>query len=511
MMKDNAPWLIDTARAIFNTMQEMQAEAKANGERFKDQIERHDDDVWTEALRHRSNGCVTAQLSVVRVNVLKNTFGANFTKHKEAGFDDAEDYKQAQNIAIEQFLREKNKVFLKKLTDAVFSKADDGAIHKETLRSILLTTEISELLDGGAGEQIQDWFAKPWLMPGVAAWFKILWKYEGINESVDGDFLNIFNETAALGEGPQPENINEINRKLEMILKPATKAFATVENMCDHLRVCALVSIIKRWARGTTRRAQAWTLADNYIVASMKANTPISLGMVTHAISLAQKHIEREGETPEAQALTTSDESAEMAALKLQLAEAQKSITALQANTQPAPTKPSNGEFKRKRGGGAGGAGGAAKGGKPERKRCTICKKMHPGDPPESECYERDLEGEMKTLQELVKKKEAFKSKEKGETEQKWKARVHFIENKAAQECFVSLSSWHQSMLSASEFQPVTLDVCNGACVDSGSPVDITSSDDEANLTLGPDVRLGGITRGEVMASPAACRIQSAL
>jgi len=42
---------------------------------------------------------------------------------------------------------------------------------------------------------------------------------------VDSNFVTEFNEIAALGTSENPENISEINSKLEIMLDPAVKAF----------------------------------------------------------------------------------------------------------------------------------------------------------------------------------------------------------------------------------------------------------------------------------------------
>ena len=147
-----------------------------------------------------------------------------------------------------------------------------------------------------------------------------------------------------------------------MLLEPATtKAFAMVQDLCDHLRICALVKIIKKWARANNKQASAWKLADNSIVAATQTNALLTPVLVDNAIALAQKHLDREDEEdPEVETLTTNGD--EIAALKAQLAEAQQSIAALQTNTNSQPQK-------RKWGGAVGNGaagGGGGKGGGPD-------------------------------------------------------------------------------------------------------------------------------------------------
>mmetsp|Transcript_36886 Transcript_36886/g.75597 ORF Transcript_36886/g.75597 Transcript_36886/m.75597 type:complete len:119 (-) Transcript_36886:253-609(-) len=108
------------------------------------------------------------------------------------------------------------------------------------------------------------------------------------------------------------------------------------------MRMCALVSIIKKWARGkpSTKHTQAWKLADNSIVAASRTNTMLNLTIVNNAIALAQRHLDREDEDEEEETQTLkTEESTELADLKSQLAKAQQSIQALQAGANNLPTK----------------------------------------------------------------------------------------------------------------------------------------------------------------------------
>jgi len=408
-------WILHAARALFSKMQNLQEESKKKRRNFKCTFDSHDDSNWVEALQSREHGCVEAQLAVVKVDTLKQRFGSNFTEFQKCGFTDETKHAGALENALEQKLLEMNITLLSALTDAIFSEKSDGSMNKDALRQILVTAEIRNLLDGGNAKDIDEWFDQPWLMPAVVVWFSILWKYEGLNENVDLAFLDDFNEIAASGLGPQPENIADINSKFELLLEPAPKAFATVQEMCYHLRNCALVKIIKKWAKGTGKQGEAWKLADNSIVAASRTNTLLSTTIVNNAIGLAQRHLDRD-DPEEEQTLTTGED--EITTLKAQLAEAQKSITALQAGA----SEPK----KRKWGKGAKGEGEKGKGG-PDRSKwrvCCNCGKKHSGDPPEEHCFDQDLDAKLEKLQQLIKRKKQYaggsngtKSKEKDREE----------------------------------------------------------------------------------------------
>ena len=100
------------------------------------------------------------------------------------------------------------------------------------------------MFEGNPLEQMEHWFAKPWLMPAVVVSVKILWQFSSNTECIDDSFMQEFNEISAAGLGKSPENIDDVNCKLELLFSPASKAFTTVGEFFDHLRLCLLVKII---------------------------------------------------------------------------------------------------------------------------------------------------------------------------------------------------------------------------------------------------------------------------
>jgi len=173
-------WILNAGRVLFNCMQELQEASKKKRGVFKPTFEAHEDEVWADALQSRENGCVEAQLSVIKVDTLKQRFGSNFTEYQKCCFTDELKHASAIDNALEQKLLEMNLLVLLALTEAITEKTDPST-QKEALRRILVTLEIRNLMDGGPPKDIDEWFDKPQIMPAVGVWYQVLWKYEGMS------------------------------------------------------------------------------------------------------------------------------------------------------------------------------------------------------------------------------------------------------------------------------------------------------------------------------------------
>eukprot|EP00961_Rhodomonas_salina_P115870 1559379-Rhodomonas_salina.2 len=82
-----------------------------------------------------------------------------------------------------------------------------------------------------------------------------------------------------------------------MQLETVQKAFTTVKDLCEHLRICTLTSIFKDLAHSDIAEANAWRMADNHLLAFKETSSttafPMTIWTVTTAITIAQKHIEQ--------------------------------------------------------------------------------------------------------------------------------------------------------------------------------------------------------------------------
>lgn len=99
----------------------------------------------------------------------------------------------------------------------------------------------------------------------------------------------------------------------------------------------------------------------------------------------------------------------------------------------------------------------------------------------------------------MQRKKKEYDKRNQDAKEKEHHSKVAFIDsiNKDTEECTVSCLDWTPTLaLPASAFNPTILDVQQGACVYSGSPVNISNVRDQVNLTQGPTVYLNGIVDG---------------
>jgi hypothetical protein len=536
-------YITSVAKALFLFIQTKADEAKKAGQNFKEDLDQwttqDEIDTLSNMLNTREAGRLISRLEVVQTSVYRETFGSNFTKFKESGYDTQAKFDIAKEIAWEDYLLTKDKFLLSRWQEATFPKkgrSADGEItdfKKHYVRSVLFDPSITELLDKGETPgNIHLWRDQPWKIYSVKVWLKILQKYEGINESMDTTFWSEFSKTAASGLGPRRVDINEVDRRMKLQLEVAQKAFTSVEMMCNHLRICTLMTIIEDMAKAKGPLGDAWKLGYNFLVASLKVNTPISTTVMEHAIGLAQKHLERiPGEELQVATLKTAaeniddetenedaDDPAYMEALQATIAKKQRTLSILQSKTQPqAATVPRGGRGGsggfRGRGGGGRGSGTGTATGRPPLKLCSSCGRYHPGDPPEDNCFKRDVAAERKKLDALeeVQRKGAERAKDRKEQELNKKTVAFANELSKPSKDYaasVSLEPWSPTLvLAAHHYKPTSLDVRQalGPAIDSASPISIQDELRHARLTRGPNVHLEGIQHGSVSVPEAEC------
>jgi hypothetical protein len=165
-------YMTDAGRGMFEELGVLAAAAKVAGMVFSTEFKDHDPLIWSTALAKRENGRVMARMTGLEIRILKNAFGPNFTDGKKCGYGTAASFKEACEIAQEDFLLEINKTLIKKWRDAIFrtGRAAGDNAHLSWLRALLFSPDLVLLFEGKTPADIAKWFANPWLMPAVVVW-----------------------------------------------------------------------------------------------------------------------------------------------------------------------------------------------------------------------------------------------------------------------------------------------------------------------------------------------------
>eukprot|EP00961_Rhodomonas_salina_P249976 3378747-Rhodomonas_salina.1 len=296
-------------------------------------------------------------------------------------------------------------------------------------------------------------------------------------------------------------------------------------------------------------------MADNMIIAShninIKEGQQLSLNLVLSAVKLAQCHLEQipadykdlsaaayhvdtSGSTKEADGDINNDPTA----LQAHIAKKQRVLHLMQHQqnkTQGAAGGTVATPNKGGRSGGApascghggwcccgrcstssGGLGGGTAGGgypfQPASRACNTCGKFHQGNPPEEECWQRNLAAEQIKLDALQQKLTAAAAKAKDREEQRQHHKAQYIVNKTDDIYTVSFSRWDPTQeISPQAYSTICLNVTQsseylkGAAVDSASPINIQNEDELAQLTCGANVFLKGIIPGAMEVPAASC------
>lgn len=94
-------------------------------------------------------------MSVVKVDTLKQRCGSNFTEPEKCGFKDPKKHDEALDNALEQKLLEMNVAVLSVLLETTMEQGDTS-MRKDALRRTQGTSEIRNIMDGGAPKDINE-------------------------------------------------------------------------------------------------------------------------------------------------------------------------------------------------------------------------------------------------------------------------------------------------------------------------------------------------------------------
>ena len=117
--------------------------------------------------------------------------GSNFTDHKKLGYANEGALARAHKQVDLKYLKTVNRMATRLLHDAVFTHPQKETTGRRKLLSILQTNEVKDIL---AATPFDDkdlkWIQRPWEIPAVQLWARIMYKYEGMQEALSGNFMD---------------------------------------------------------------------------------------------------------------------------------------------------------------------------------------------------------------------------------------------------------------------------------------------------------------------------------
>ena len=88
-----------------------------------------------------------------------------------------------------KYLREVNRTLARTLHDAVFPGGPE-TIATTRLRSILKTPLAAKIIAGDVVGKENLWCTRPWLMESAQMWAKLIYRFEGMTEMINGAFMD---------------------------------------------------------------------------------------------------------------------------------------------------------------------------------------------------------------------------------------------------------------------------------------------------------------------------------
>ena len=133
-----------------------------------------------------------------------------------------------------KYLREVNRNQARTLHDAVFSGGLE-TIATTRLRSILKTPQVAKIIAGEVvgGENL--WGTQPWLMESTQMWAKLIYRFEGMTEMINGAFMDDLGELLSSVTGNQRKTLYEIDQEFEKMCEMLLKNFATIKSLMPFL------------------------------------------------------------------------------------------------------------------------------------------------------------------------------------------------------------------------------------------------------------------------------------
>ena len=120
---------LEIARVLFNKQQELQKAADQIGQDFDVTFNESNKAVWAKALVDKQ---IRARMNVLKTTIMKETFGSQWTKFAELGFTSPAELTEGHNIALSDWVCDKNKVLLRTFWQSAFPEKPPREENEKT-------------------------------------------------------------------------------------------------------------------------------------------------------------------------------------------------------------------------------------------------------------------------------------------------------------------------------------------------------------------------------------------
>ena len=307
------------------------------------------------------------------------SLGSNFSDHKKLGYDTQEQLARAHKQTDMKYLKKVNRLAVRTLHDAVFDHPKKDTAGRRKLLSTLQNNEVKSILAGTVfDDKDLQWIKRPWEIPAVQIWSRIMLKYEGMQEALSGTFMEEMADTitCVTGAAHKRRTIYEADQEFERYGKALVSNFKTVDKLWDFMRASLRASHIRKLSKVGKDKA-AWAKADEYLTELMDSDTMLTLENTDDAMKRADKFMQRSdkedstADQPDKQVAfgasieELEDDTPHIVALRAELKVKDDRLAALEARFDRLSPPPDGPDKKRRRNQKSG----------PAPSACAYCKK----------------------------------------------------------------------------------------------------------------------------------------
>jgi hypothetical protein len=170
----------------------------------------------------------------IQLSILKLELGTKFNSRSHNRCSSTRALEDLHEYKIGKYFSRKNRVFIKMLRNACTNVKPSRDL--KILIRLLFTKEMDEILAGSRWNP--EWTEKPWLMPAMRLWAKILLRFEGLNDAANTNFVFDLGTLMAMSTGKDAKSVQDIMSRTEKLLVPVSQNFGDVQSFVKFLIAC---------------------------------------------------------------------------------------------------------------------------------------------------------------------------------------------------------------------------------------------------------------------------------